>query len=90
MWLFRFPCHRFCVNNLFEPFDLISNKEKRQTILFSATLTPKTDDLAKLSFKKDPLYVGIDDNKEEATVEGLQQVSYLKKIHNKNKHIESR
>ena len=48
--------------------------EKRQTILFSATLTPKTDDLAKLSFKKDPLYVGIDDNKEEATVEGLQQV----------------
>lgn len=44
-------------------------------MLFSATLTPKTDDLAKLSFKKEPLYIGIDDNKEEATVEGLQQVS---------------
>ncbi|CAF1162313.1 unnamed protein product, partial [Brachionus calyciflorus] len=42
--------------------------KKRQTILFSATLTPKTDDLVKLSFKKEPVYVGIDDNKEEATV----------------------
>jgi ATP-dependent RNA helicase DDX18/HAS1 len=38
-------------------------------------LTPKTDDLAKLSFKKEPIYVGIDDNKEEATVDGLEQVS---------------
>ncbi len=56
--------------------------EKRQTILFSATLTPKTDDLAKLSFKKEPLYIGIDDNKEEATVEGLEQVS--KFISNQN------
>ena len=43
-------------------------------MLFSATITPKTSDLAKLSFKKEPIYVGIDDNKEEATVEGLQQV----------------
>ncbi len=49
--------------------------EKRQTILFSATLTPKTDDLAKLSFRKEPIYIGIDDNKEEATVEGLEQVN---------------
>ena len=48
--------------------------KKRQTVLFSATLTPKTDDLAKLSFKKEPVYIGIDDNKEEATVEGLEQV----------------
>ena len=50
--------------------------EKRQTILFSATLTPKTDDLAKLSFRKEPIYVGIDDNKEEATVDGLEQVCF--------------
>jgi ATP-dependent RNA helicase DDX18/HAS1 len=41
--------------------------------LFSATLSPKTDDLAKLSFKKEPIYIGIDDNKDEATVEGLEQ-----------------
>jgi hypothetical protein len=43
-------------------------------MLFSATLSPKTDDLAKLSLKKEPLYVGIDDNKEEATVSKLEQV----------------
>lgn len=44
-------------------------------MLFSATLTPKTEDLAKLSLKKEPLYIGIDDNKEESTVSGLEQVS---------------
>jgi ATP-dependent RNA helicase DDX18/HAS1 len=43
-------------------------------MLFSATLSPKTADLAKLSLKKEPLYIGIDDNKEEATVSGLEQV----------------
>ena len=42
-------------------------------MLFSATLSPKTADLAKLSLKKEPLYIGIDDNKEEATVSGLEQ-----------------
>ena len=47
-------------------------------MLFSATLTPKTADLAKLSLKKEPLYIGIDDNKEEATVSSLEQVSYFK------------
>lgn len=47
--------------------------KKRQTILFSATLTQKTDELGKLSFKRDPLYIGVDDSKNEATVEGLQQ-----------------
>ena len=29
--------------------------------------------MVKLSFKKEPIYIGIDDNKEEATVEGLEQ-----------------
>ncbi len=44
-------------------------------MLFSATLSPKTDDLAKLSLKKEPLYIGIDDNKDEATVSKLEQVA---------------
>uniref|UniRef100_A0A646QG17 ATP-dependent RNA helicase n=1 Tax=Hemiscolopendra marginata TaxID=943146 RepID=A0A646QG17_9MYRI len=47
--------------------------QRRQTMLFSATLTKKTDVLIKFAMKKEPLYVGIDDNRENATVEGLQQ-----------------
>ena len=49
--------------------------EKRQTMLFSATPTRKTEDLARISLKKEPLYVGVDDKKNQATVEGLEQVS---------------
>ena len=48
--------------------------ERRQTMLFSATQTRKVEDLAKISLKKEPLYVGVDDNKETATVDGLEQV----------------
>ncbi|XP_076444991.1 uncharacterized protein LOC143282955 isoform X2 [Babylonia areolata] len=47
--------------------------KKRQTMLFSATPTQKTDALARVSLKKHPMYVGVDDHKDEATVEGLQQ-----------------
>ena len=58
---------------------------RRQTVLFSATLTRNVEDLAKLSLKKSPLYVGVDDNKETSTVEGLEQVktrtAELVKIH---------
>jgi ATP-dependent RNA helicase DDX18/HAS1 len=45
----------------------------RQTMLFSATQTTKVEDLARLSFKRQPLYVGVDDSGAEATREGLEQ-----------------
>ncbi|XP_036396343.1 ATP-dependent RNA helicase DDX18 [Megalops cyprinoides] len=47
--------------------------KRRQTMLFSATQTRKVEDLARISLKKEPLYVGVDDNKEVATVDGLEQ-----------------
>ncbi len=35
-------------------------------MLFSATQTRKVEDLARISLKKEPLYVGVDDNKDTA------------------------
>eukprot|EP00775_Hariotina_reticulata_P002528 gene2528-2830_t len=46
---------------------------ERQTMLFSATQTTKVEDLARLSFKNKPLYVGVDDSRTTATREGLEQ-----------------
>ena len=43
-------------------------------MLFSATQTRNVEDLARISLKKAPLYVGVDDHKETSTVEGLEQV----------------
>ena len=53
---------------------LYSVLERRQTMLFSATQTRKIEDLARISLKKEPLYIGVDDQKDKATVEGLEQV----------------
>lgn len=47
--------------------------KKRQTMLFSATLTNKTNDLIAVALKSEPLCVGLNDVQEKATVEGLEQ-----------------
>jgi len=47
--------------------------KKRQTMLFSATQTRKTEDLARISLKGEPLYVGVDDKQSEATNAALEQ-----------------
>ncbi|XP_058452826.1 probable ATP-dependent RNA helicase pitchoune [Malaya genurostris] len=47
--------------------------KKRQTMLFSATQTSRTEELGKLALKSEPIYVGVDDNKTVATVSGLEQ-----------------
>lgn len=46
-------------------------------MLFSATQTRKVEDLARISLKKEPLYVGVDDDKANATVDGLEQVPII-------------
>ncbi|XP_061649393.1 ATP-dependent RNA helicase DDX18 isoform X2 [Phyllopteryx taeniolatus] len=53
--------------------------KRRQTMLFSATQTRKVEDLARISLKKEPLYVGVDDNKDNATVDGLEQ-EYIHRV----------
>ncbi|KAK8805784.1 hypothetical protein WA158_002440 [Blastocystis sp. Blastoise] len=45
----------------------------RQTILFSATQDKNVQGLAKLSLKDSPIYVGVNDNSDEATVDRLEQ-----------------
>ncbi|GLJ07467.1 hypothetical protein SUGI_0067760 [Cryptomeria japonica] len=47
--------------------------KERQTSLFSATQTTKVEDLARVSFRHAPKYIGVDDGRSKATVEGLEQ-----------------
>lgn len=42
-------------------------------MLFSATQTDKIEALTKLALKKEPIYIGVSDHQETATVSGLQQ-----------------
>ncbi|XGW24948.1 hypothetical protein V3C99_006414 [Haemonchus contortus] len=46
---------------------------KRQTMLFSATHTPKVDELVKISLHSNPVKLSVAEKSEAATVEGLQQ-----------------
>lgn len=47
---------------------------KRQSMLFSATQTRNVEDLARISLQQAPLYVGVDDTRDMATTDGLEQV----------------
>lgn len=47
--------------------------KRRQTMLFSATQTKKTEELARVALKAEPITVGIEDKQEHATVAGLEQ-----------------
>ena len=42
-------------------------------MLFSATLTTKIEALTTMAMSKSPVYVGVGDDEEKATVDGLQQ-----------------
>lgn len=48
-------------------------KDERQTMLFSATQTTKVEDLARISLRPGPLYINVDEEKQFATVEGVEQ-----------------
>ena len=50
----------------------------RQTMLFSATQTQKVEDITRVCFAKTvPVYVGVDDAREHATVDTLEQVIFV-------------
>ncbi|KAF5099191.1 hypothetical protein DV451_003061 [Geotrichum candidum] len=48
-------------------------REDRQSMLFSATQTTKVEDLARISLRKGPLYINVDEKHETSTANGLEQ-----------------
>lgn len=57
--------------------------EDRQTMLFSATLTSKTNDLIQHAIKRNPVRVGVEEDRDEATVSGLEQGYVVVKSENR-------
>lgn len=57
----------------FISFNVFVCSERRQTMLFSATATKKIEEITKLALKKEPMYIGVDDSKDSATRDGLEQ-----------------
>lgn len=53
-------------------------------MLFSATQTKKTEDLARISLKKRPVYIDVEEFEQHSTVSGLQQVNILQTLHQCN------
>jgi len=77
-WCWLKMCMAYKIHVVFETSQLCTVcAERRQTMLFSATQTRKIEDLARISLKKEPLYIGVDDQKDQATVEGLEQVGII-------------
>eukprot|EP00126_Sphaerothecum_destruens_P007866 Sdes_comp20018_c0_seq2m12727 len=47
--------------------------KKRQTVMFSATQTRNVEDLARISLTNIPIYIGVHDNQETSTAQGIEQ-----------------
>ncbi|KAJ1513881.1 ATP-dependent RNA helicase [Coelomomyces lativittatus] len=47
--------------------------KERQTLLFSATQTTKVEELSRAALRGKPLYINVDQKKENATADGLEQ-----------------
>jgi superfamily II DNA/RNA helicase len=59
---------------------------ERQAALFSATLSNSVRELARFSLT-DPKYVGVDDKRDVATAEGLEQVPLLALFYTHTLHL---
>lgn len=46
------------------------------TLFLAYTNIPQVEDLARLSIKNKPVWVGVDDAEQESTVDGLEQVTF--------------
>ena len=55
--------------------------KKRQTMLFSATTTKKTEDLIAVALKKEPIYIGIEEKNTVKHTAFLSLSQDIKKLH---------